>query len=232
MSKFNTRSARPAAGRGPVAAQPTPSGRTHEGGAGYAHDAKSELFLLAVANFVGENAFYEKAADRDRRYADLVPSVAVNDPQWTGRLLQSNRSDTEKMRIIAISAVSCLALGLMIHPWNPIIKRICTTSFTLYSTGWVLLMLLAFYWFVEVKGYRKWTFPLIVIGANSIFIYSVHQVLQRWLDRAQGRVGALPREGSSRQKTTKSDGARRRSIAAIRPASRETASPRGRTNGS
>ena len=86
MSKFNTRSARPAAGRGPVAAQPTPSGRTHEGGAGYAHDAKSELFLLAVANFVGENTFYDKATDRDRRYAGLVQDVAATDPQWTGRL--------------------------------------------------------------------------------------------------------------------------------------------------
>src|ERR1700676_4895199 len=38
----------------------------------------------------------------------------------------------------------------------------------------------------EAKGYRKWTFPLIVIGANAIFIYSVHQVLQGWLDRAIG----------------------------------------------
>jgi heparan-alpha-glucosaminide N-acetyltransferase len=105
---------------------------------------------------------------------------------WTGQLLQSKRSHGEKMRIIAISAALCLGLGLIIHPWNPIIKRICTTSFTLYSAGWVLLMLLAFYWFVEVMGYRKWTFPLVVIGANAIFIYSVHQVLQGWLDRAVG----------------------------------------------
>jgi predicted acyltransferase len=105
---------------------------------------------------------------------------------WTGQLLQSKRSHGEKMRIIAISAALCLGLGLIIHPWNPIVKRICTTSFTLYSAGWVLLMLLAFYWFVEVAGYRKWTFPLVVIGANSIFIYSVHQVLQGWLDRAVG----------------------------------------------
>jgi heparan-alpha-glucosaminide N-acetyltransferase len=105
---------------------------------------------------------------------------------WTGQLLQSKRSSAEKMRIIAISAALCLSLGLIIHPWNPIIKRICTTSFTLYSTGWVLLMLLGFYWLVEVAGYRKWTFPLVVLGANSIFIYSVHQVLQRWLDGAVG----------------------------------------------
>jgi heparan-alpha-glucosaminide N-acetyltransferase len=105
---------------------------------------------------------------------------------WTGQLLLSKRSHGEKMRNIAIAAVACLSLGLIIHPWNPIIKRICTTSFTLYSGGWVLLMLLAFYWAVEVKGYRDWTFPLVVIGANSIFIYSVHQVLQGWLDRAIG----------------------------------------------
>ncbi len=105
---------------------------------------------------------------------------------WTGRLLQSKRSHREKMQMIGSCAVLCLGLGLLIEPWNPIVKRICTTSFTLYSAGWVLLMLLAFYWVVEVRGYKKWTFPLVVIGANSIFIYSVHQVLQHWLDRAVG----------------------------------------------
>ena len=116
----------------------------------------------------------------------LTSTVTTLFGVWTGQLLQSARSHAEKMRIIAISAVVCLAAGWAIHPWNPIIKRICTTSFTIYSTGWVLLMLLAFYWLVEVRGYRKWTFPLVVIGANSIFIYSLHMVLQRWLNGAVG----------------------------------------------
>jgi predicted acyltransferase len=105
---------------------------------------------------------------------------------WTGQLLQSRRSHTEKMKIIAIAAVGCLAAGFAMHPWNPIVKRICTSSFTVYSTGWVLLMLLAFYWTVEVKGYRRWTFPLIVVGANSIFIYAVDIVLRSWLNKAIG----------------------------------------------
>lgn len=116
----------------------------------------------------------------------LTSTVTTLFGVWTGQLVKSGRSHREKMTIIGGSAVACLALGLAIHPWNPIIKRICTTSFTLYSAGWVLLMLLAFYWLVEVKGYRKWTFPLVVIGANSIFIYSVHQVLQGWLNDAVG----------------------------------------------
>ncbi len=105
---------------------------------------------------------------------------------WTGQLFQSERSHQQKMRIIGIAAAASLALGLIIHPWNPIIKRICTTSFTLYSTGWVLLMLLAFYWVIEVKGFRKWAFPLVVVGMNSIFIYSVDEILRGWLNRAVG----------------------------------------------
>lgn len=105
---------------------------------------------------------------------------------WTGQLLMSERTKTQKMRILAVCAASSLLVGLAISPWNPIIKRICTTSFTIYSTGWVLLMLLAFFWMVEVKGWRKWTFPLIVVGANSIFIYSIESVLRGWLNRAVG----------------------------------------------
>jgi predicted acyltransferase len=105
---------------------------------------------------------------------------------WTGQLIASPRSHTEKMRALAIWAGVCLAVGAAIHPWNPIIKKICTTSFTIYSTGWVLLMLLVFYWAVEVKGYRKWTFPLLVVGANSIFIYSVDMVLRGSLNKAVG----------------------------------------------
>ncbi|MBI4874406.1 MAG: DUF5009 domain-containing protein [Acidobacteria bacterium] len=105
---------------------------------------------------------------------------------WTGQLIQSGRSHAQKMKILALGAAAGLVLGFAIHPWNPIIKRICTTSFTLYSTGWVLAMLLAFYWVIEVRGYRKWTFPLVVIGANSIFIYSLDIILRGWLNRAVG----------------------------------------------
>ncbi|GAB1693631.1 TROVE domain-containing protein [Krasilnikovia sp. M28-CT-15] len=88
MSKFNLKGMLPKRGRGPLTAEATPSGVTYEGGAGYAHDAKSELFLLAVSNLVGEDTFYEKAGDRDRRYADLVTRVAVDDPEWTARFLR------------------------------------------------------------------------------------------------------------------------------------------------
>src|SRR5215467_4959281 len=74
MAKFNTGSVRGGV-RGPIETETTASGHTHEGAAGFARDAKSELFLLAVTNMVGENTFYEAAGDRDSRFSALVREV-------------------------------------------------------------------------------------------------------------------------------------------------------------
>lgn len=85
MSRFNTRSARPA-GTSAV----TITGQraaNHEGAHGYLRSEKSELFLLAVGNFVGQSTFYEAGSDRDDRYAQLVRRLAVADPAWTAGLL-------------------------------------------------------------------------------------------------------------------------------------------------
>ncbi|SNX57563.1 TROVE domain-containing protein [Streptomyces sp. TLI_55] len=85
MSRFNRKTAR---------AQPTSrvtsTGRilrTFQGGRGRERDARSELFLLAVANFVSQQTFYETGADRDDRFATLVRELAVTDPEWTAGLL-------------------------------------------------------------------------------------------------------------------------------------------------
>jgi predicted acyltransferase len=69
---------------------------------------------------------------------------------------------------------------------NPLVKRLWTSSWTLYSTGWVLLMMLGFYSVIEIAGCRKWTLPLVVVGMNSIFIYSINQVLRGWIDKCLG----------------------------------------------
>ncbi|MBC9711911.1 TROVE domain-containing protein [Streptomyces sp. TRM66268-LWL] len=85
MARFNTKSAR-AGGTSRI----TSTGRTlrtYEGGRGFEREERSELFLLAVANLVSQQTFYEKGADRDDRFAHLVRKLAVEDPAWTAGLL-------------------------------------------------------------------------------------------------------------------------------------------------
>ncbi|MDQ1020500.1 TROVE domain-containing protein [Streptomyces afghaniensis] len=85
MARFNGKAARAR----PVS-RVTSTGRvlrTYEGGRGRERDARSELFLLAVSNFVSQRTFYETGAGRDDRFAKLVRELAVTDPAWTAGLL-------------------------------------------------------------------------------------------------------------------------------------------------
>ncbi|WP_395759418.1 TROVE domain-containing protein [Streptomyces althioticus] len=85
MARFNTRAARPR-----PTSRVTSTGRvlrTYQGGRGRERDARSELFLLAVSNFVTQQTFYESGDARDDRFAKLVRALAVSDPDWTAGLL-------------------------------------------------------------------------------------------------------------------------------------------------
>jgi heparan-alpha-glucosaminide N-acetyltransferase len=53
----------------------------------------------------------------------------------------------------------------------PIVKRIWTPSWVLWSGGWCLLLLYVFHLICDVWGWKAWSFPLTVIGSNSIAAY-------------------------------------------------------------
>ena len=49
--------------------------------------------------------------------------------------------------------------------------KLWTTSYGLASAGWACLAFLLFYWLIDVRGYRRWAFPFVVIGVNALAIY-------------------------------------------------------------
>jgi predicted acyltransferase len=89
------------------------------------------------------------------------------------------------IRPLLVCGVAGLAAGLALHVLGicPIVKRIWTPSWTLFSTGWVVLMLAAFHYFVDVRGFRRWTFPLLVVGMNSIAMYVIVHVATDYMFR-------------------------------------------------
>ncbi len=63
----------------------------------------------------------------------------------------------------------------------PIVKRIWTPAWTLCSGGVCFLFLAAFSWIIDVKGYRRWAFPLVVVGMNSIAAYLIAHLWEDFL---------------------------------------------------
>ncbi len=79
------------------------------------------------------------------------------------------------MKKMLVAGVAGIALGLGLHYSGicPVVKRIWTPSWTIFSGGICFLFLAAFSWIIDVKKYRRWAFPLVVIGMNSIAAYCI-----------------------------------------------------------
>jgi hypothetical protein len=98
----------------PTTAAPLPAGpvtttgpqvTNHQGGTGWARDPKSDLFLFAAVNMVGEDTFYEKAAQRDERFRTLVHQATMEDPAWVARFVPYLRNEMHMRSASVVMAV-------------------------------------------------------------------------------------------------------------------------------
>jgi predicted acyltransferase len=77
----------------------------------------------------------------------------------------------------------------------PLVKRIWTPSWAVFSSGCTFWMLAGFYLVIDVWGWRRWALPLVVVGMNSIAMYCMAQLMKGWVSQnLQTHLGpvALP----------------------------------------
>lgn len=91
-----------------------------------------------------------------------------------GRILRQSARPIALRRFL-LYGLAGITLGLLLHVTGvcPIVKRIWTSAWTLFSGGICFLFLAGFTWIVEVKNHRRWAFPLVVVGVNSIAAYLI-----------------------------------------------------------
>lgn len=112
MSKFDRTSK--AAGVSATLTSPVRAFRralTHGGGPAYSRDVKSELFLLAVSNMVGEDTFYEAADARDERYRELLHAAVAEDPEWVARFVPWLRGTANMRSASVVAAIEYVRAG-------------------------------------------------------------------------------------------------------------------------
>ena len=99
-----------------------------------------------------------------------------------GRWLRESAPQVPLKKLL-VAGVIGIAAGAVLHFTGicPVVKRIWTPSWTLFSGGLCFLYLAIFSWIIEVKGYRKWAFPLVVIGMNSIAAYLIAHLFHQFV---------------------------------------------------
>lgn len=102
-----------------------------------------------------------------------------------GRWLRASAPEIPMKRLLLAGAIG-IAAGLLFHFSGicPVVKRIWTPSWTVFSGGACFLLLAAFAWIIEIKSYRKWAYPLVVIGMNSIAAYLIAELLGDFVIRS------------------------------------------------
>jgi heparan-alpha-glucosaminide N-acetyltransferase len=87
------------------------------------------------------------------------------------------------LKRLTIAGALLIGGGVLLHVTGlcPIVKRIWTPSWTLFSGGLCFWILAGLSWLIDAKGYRRWTFPLIVIGANSIAAYMIAHLWEEFI---------------------------------------------------
>jgi predicted acyltransferase len=118
-------------------------------------------------------------------YATLnfVPSMATAIfGLMAGEWLRRGHSRWRTLGGLVAAGLVLLAAGWLLgETVCPLVKRIWTPSWAVFSTGWTLLMLAAFYWVIDVHGWRAWSLPLIVVGMNSIAMYCMSMTMRGWV---------------------------------------------------
>lgn len=93
---------------------------------------------------------------------------------FIGHLLE--RKDIEiEVKLIWMFIIGCtfLMLGWAFSYEFPMIKRLWTSSYVLFTSGIAVICFAASYWFLDVQKYQKGIKPFIAFGTNALTAYFV-----------------------------------------------------------
>jgi predicted acyltransferase len=101
----------------------------------------------------------------------------------SGELLRGAKPAWTKFTWLVVAGVIGIALGITLDLTGvcPNVKRIWTPGWVLFSSGICSLILAAFYAVVDIWKFRAWTFPLVVVGMNSIVMYCMAGLIKPWM---------------------------------------------------
>jgi predicted acyltransferase len=121
----------------------------------------------------------------EARHPERSPQRGVEGPRET-QLTQAARTFSTQnltparlLKGLLLAGILSLAVGSLWNLTFPINKNLWTSSYVLFSAGWALLLLAAFYWLIDIRHFNetkvgKWlTFPWLVFGSNAIVAFCV-----------------------------------------------------------
>ncbi len=111
-----------------------------------------------------------------------LPAVATTlIGAMTGLWLRTGYTGQRKAALMAVASVPLMVIGLAWDPLFPINKQLWTSSYVLFTAGAALLALAACDWAIDVRGWKRWSAPLVIMGLNAITLFVLSTLVEKLL---------------------------------------------------
>jgi predicted acyltransferase len=113
-----------------------------------------------------------------------VPAVATTLlGTLAGLWLRGDAAPTRKAGVLALAGIGAIVVG---EVWNlafPINKNLWTSSYVMFTAGAAALFLALCYWVLDVKNWRAWATPFVILGMNALALFAFSALLVKTMAR-------------------------------------------------
>lgn len=114
---------------------------------------------------------FNSMGDPEGLFSTLPAVVSVLLGYFTGQWLRTQPVKSRTSMDLVIIGLGSLVVGEVWGFWFPLNKKLWTSSYVVFTTGWALLLLAVCYELIEVRQRRRWGKAFEIMGLNAIFVF-------------------------------------------------------------
>jgi len=142
---------------------------------------KAHLYKGDGFNFLG---------DPEGLFSTIPAIVSVLAGYFTGQWIKDKKQATSQTSMdLVLFGLCCLVIAIIWDVAFPINKKIWTSSYVLFTTGWALMLLAACYELIEVRLIKRWSKPFEIMGLNAIALFVASVFLIKIIAKTQIGTG-------------------------------------------
>ncbi|AFY44471.1 acyltransferase family protein [Nostoc sp. PCC 7107] len=155
---------------------------TREGNFGAYFD---RLIIPQTHLYAGDG--FKSMGDPEGLFSTIPAVVSVLAGYFTGQWIRKQPVQTRTSVGLILFGMGCLIIGWAWGWVFPINKKLWTSSYVIFTSGWALLLLAACYELIEVRLIKRWSKPFEIMGLNAIALFVASVLLIKIL--AKTKIG-------------------------------------------
>ncbi|MTJ50344.1 acyltransferase family protein [Dolichospermum sp. UHCC 0259] len=142
---------------------------------------KAHLYKADGFNFMG---------DPEGLFSTIPAIVSVLAGYFTGEWIKDKKQATSQTSMdLVLFGLCCLVIAIILDVAFPINKKLWTSSYVLFTSGWALMLLAACYELIEVRLIKRWSKPFEIMGLNAIALFVASVFLIKIIAKTQLGTG-------------------------------------------